>query len=267
MVVKQGKEIAKILYQCKRVTDIYKQGEILFPNMRGLLPDTKNSIIDTLGIDAWMQTLDYVRQKPELVPFINEDPMLVCSLVETNKMRWLVGDGKAYIQTEYIPTYDEMVSISFLLTKHQSIMALFGSRNTAGQANAGSYEAFIDQSKYRMDYAKSNADYATYIIALDTAITVTQRKGYLKINDTVAYSSSASHEECKYPFCIFTLNNGGSPMTTHTIDCHFGFVKGDTAHFIPCQHNGTCGMLDLVSLQFYPNANTQGAFTIELTDK
>ena len=31
--------------------------------------------------------------------------------------------------------------------------------------------------------------------------------------------------------------------------------------------DGTCGMLDIVSLTFYPNANTEGTFTIAITDK
>ena len=40
------------------------------------------------------------------------------------------------------------------------------------------------------------------------------------------------------------------------------------AHFIPMQRtDGTCGMLDIISGAFYPNANTEGTFTIELTDK
>ena len=39
-------------------------------------------------------------------------------------------------------------------------------------------------------------------------------------------------------------------------------------HFIPMQRtDGTCGMLDIISGTFYPNANTEGQFTIQLTDK
>ena len=43
------------------------------------------------------------------------------------------------------------------------------------------------------------------------------------------------------------------------------YVNIDIANFVPCQHGGESGMLDLVSLTFYPNANTQGSFTIEYT--
>ena len=44
---------------------------------------------------------------------------------------------------------------------------------------------------------------------------------------------------------------------------------GDTqAHFIPhLRPNGENGMLDIISCQFYPNANAEGLFTIALTDK
>jgi hypothetical protein len=41
----------------------------------------------------------------------------------------------------------------------------------------------------------------------------------------------------------------------------------DIAHFSPFIRNGENGMLDIISGTFYPNANTSGAFTIELTDK
>jgi hypothetical protein len=37
--------------------------------------------------------------------------------------------------------------------------------------------------------------------------------------------------------------------------------------FVPCQHDNQAGMLDIISGTFHPNANTAGAFTIQLTDK
>jgi hypothetical protein len=39
-----------------------------------------------------------------LVPFINEDPMLVMSLIEGLGTRWLVGDGNCWIDTGVKPT-------------------------------------------------------------------------------------------------------------------------------------------------------------------
>jgi hypothetical protein len=38
-------------------------------------------------------------------------------------------------------------------------------------------------------------------------------------------------------------------------------------HYYPCQHGGENGMLDIISGTFHPNANTQGSFTIQITDK
>ena len=40
-----------------------------------------------------------------------------------------------------------------------------------------------------------------------------------------------------------------------------------SVHLLPFIRNGENGMLDIVSGTFYPNANTQGQFTIQLTDK
>lgn len=38
-------------------------------------------------------------------------------------------------------------------------------------------------------------------------------------------------------------------------------------YFLPFIRNGENGMLDIISGTFYPNANTQGSFTIALTPK
>jgi hypothetical protein len=50
------------------------------------------------------------------------------------------------------------------------------------------------------------------------------------------------------------------------------FVDNQTtdqvAHFVPMQRtDGTCGMLDIISGTFHPNANTSDSFTIQITDK
>ena len=45
----------------------------------------------------WPTIRDYGFAHPALVPFINEDPMLVMSLIDGLGTRWLVGDGNSWI--------------------------------------------------------------------------------------------------------------------------------------------------------------------------
>ena len=69
---------------------------------------------------------------------------------------------------------------------------------------------------------------------------------------------------------LFTRHDG-SALNARPLNGAISYVEfvGDTqAHFIPMQRtDGTCGMLDIISGTFYPNANIEGAFTIALTPK
>ena len=73
------------------------------------------------GIAVIIRTNDYLPQvaltdptrAQQLAMFINEDPLLVTSLVETSKTRWLVNDGKPYIDTGFVPTKDTSIEIMY----------------------------------------------------------------------------------------------------------------------------------------------------------
>ena len=79
-----------------------------------LMTATAQAIIAAFGAEEGTQVIsltnDYLNaiaatdkeRAQQLANFIQEDPMLVCSLVETSKTRWLVGDGKAKIITDVV---------------------------------------------------------------------------------------------------------------------------------------------------------------------
>jgi hypothetical protein len=270
MVVKQGKEIAKILYQGKRVTDIYKQGEILFPGVGGLLPTTKNSIIDTLGTDAWMKTLDYVRQKPELVPFINEDPMLVCSLVETSKTRWLVvNDARIKIDNPSILGTDTVESKSFF--------SYWGSTNGTFRVYRGNWD---DQTIW-VGY-DANSGHTFKSVWLGDARKQNSYAIPYSLNTIVIHKGHG--DKSSLNGVLFTNNDGrdfNEPLIylcDATNGC-IGFLAYITLvdkdlnfkwNFVPFLHQGRAGLLNLVDLQWYgrdTSSALQGDFTIELTDK
>ena len=67
---------------------------------------------------------------------------------------------------------------------------------------------------------------------------------------------------------IFHANIGNGAIWTGSM-AYYKQTKGGSqyANLIPYNNGTECGMLDLVTYTFHPNANTQGSFTIQLTDK
>lgn len=199
----------------------------------------------------WTAIRDYGYAHPQLVPFINEDPMLIVSLVEVGKTRWLVGDGSAYIDTGIIAN-----ASTHFETRFKGAMAL-GARDGEG-------------SNMCMLHTQGGIYYADYGSTYkSTNVQAGDAEHTYSIKDGKAYFDSATMVTAtitamKYSLYLMAFNNYGKPSIQS------GYIAQsivDDHLFVPCQHQGEAGMLDIVSLTFYPNANTEGTFTIEITDK
>lgn len=246
----------------------------------GLLSATLQAIVAAFGAEGTeviAKTNDYLNRitttDPQrallLAGFINEDPMLVCSLVETSKTRWLVGDGVAWIATTFIPAATDLVKYQFMpLAIGEGNASICGARNKAGTGGTGSYNDWIINNQLRVDWASSSgATYANGVILENgNAYEVESKKGLCIVNGKQAYKGTVSSEVLRCPLYLFTVNNEGEPAICAKIG--FGYLlKEGSIHLVPFIRNGENGMLDIISGTFYPNANTQGSFTIALTDK
>ena len=225
----------------------------------------------------WTAIRDYGYAHPALVPFVNEDPMLIVSLVEVGKTRWLVGDGKAYIKTtfsaaDYAESYGYRMKYKFMDSINQSFIgAVDGTSGPAfGQLfKSGNQTQIWGQYNWQMiNFSRENItgneyeDHITFDIKNNSA-----NRRYLG-QDHIASANMSKVTQA--PAYIFAYNNGGVGTQTTKGDlavCEL-YGNGETKHlFIPYNNGTECGMLDIVSLTFHPNANTEGSFTIAITDK
>lgn len=246
-----------------------------------LLSATLQAIVAAFGAEGTeviRKTNDYLNRiattDPQrallLANFINEDPMLVCSLVETSKTRWLVGDGEAYVDSDVDLSITESPSvyIHFQYIKSTgSYDTIFGgwfsnTRNTGiwvnnkcihsrwGNHSGTTYSQapclvgtehtiYADMNKFQYDGSTIYSNIGKITYNGKNPIGATYRDAYYEIYG-------------QFNFACLIIKDNDQPLR----------------EMYPMQRtDGTCGMLDIISGTFYPNANTEGSFTIALTDK
>jgi hypothetical protein len=243
-----------------------------------LLPATKQAIVAAFGAEGTeviAKTNDYLnrialtdpQRALQISGFINEDPLLVCSLVETSKTRWLVGDGKAYVDTGVIPTDATLYEIvgSINPTSNSSLLGLHIGSNIynyiAGYLTNAQFKGFVvnwgtgthfqeagvkDANLHRHKFDRITGEYNVDDNSVILTVGATASTDTLKLFANSPYNNRCSGNvvECK-------MSNGTTPIR----------------EMYPFIRNGENGMLDIISGTFHPNANTAGEFTIAITDK
>jgi hypothetical protein len=218
------------------------------------------------GTEVIRKTNDYLNRiattDPQrallLAGFINEDPLLVCSLVETSKVRTLDGDGFAYINTNFKPT----AGIPFEIVYHSYLV-----KNSTRQIEGWNASQWWGTNGNGSSFGQNGSG-------------ITFVEGELN-EIVISYSGTGNT-----PISL-NGNRAGNPVFVST-DFHAFHINGwnnecmrdrrrdiiivengtPIREMYPMQRtDGTCGMLDIVSGTFHPNANTEGSFTIQLTDK
>lgn len=233
----------------------------------GLLSATLQAIVAAFGSvegdEVIRKTNDYLnriattdpQRALQLANFINEDPLLVTSLVETSKTRWLKSDGKARIQTSVVTTLQTSAELHFMTGSISG--ALMGGNNWS----ANSWLTQYSNNTIRWHWASAvlNPPIAAY-----TEYHATFAANYINLNGVERTGSGASKvgEMVELFYC--------KPSGCDSSIAKATFKEGEqiVGEYVPyLTPDGTCGMLDIISGTFYPNANTAGSFTIALTDK
>ena len=294
-IFRKGKKISGQLHEGKKIKQIYHIGKKYLAEWlsSAAIAVIKAAFGAEEGKAVIRKTDDYLNQiaitdpqrAQQLTMFINEDPMLVCSLVETSKTRWLVGDGVAWIDTGYVPVGDnlEFYTKFRLLESGQYAKGIFGKGDYLHQIPNAIYITTWFQSAYPNivmtgwdgkhggwvgDTTGTNYEYIWEVF-----ISFSKTKGILNVlrdgvnyenkDVTGEYNKPVNFQDDGIPLYLFKGNNFGACKCA--ISEHY---TKDKIHHIPhLRPNGECGMLDIISCTFYPNANTSGAFTIQLTDK
>lgn len=202
---------------------------------------------------------------------------LLHSLLDTGYTPWLQGDGVAYIKTDITPIVTSYVDILFTMVESENNEYLCGAGKQMTSKIDARYYILIYSRQVSDHWASTTTGSNFYPIqpAAGTPVHVYEAVGYGVI-DGVEYtvaSGSLRKMRANYNLFIFGMNNGVSRLAEYSGKISFVKFSGErdsvevTGHFVPYFDNGTYGMLDLVSGNFYGNAAANGMFSYELWDK
>ena len=209
-----------------------------------------------------------------LAGFINEDPMMVCSLgLEVTGVtmpdRWIVGDKNSWIDTGWTATSNSVqIDIKFkCVTSLYYGYILFGS-GTRNDTNwcINPYNYNYSNSTLR-SYVGNSGEIDLQAITLNTIyrnIYTANNGSYSRETNGVVAKTATYTNTIINGQNLFIFADNAENRTLFMSDYYLAYLKINDAnprHFIPCKHNGVCGMYDIETKQFYGNAGT-GQFTI-----
>lgn len=293
MITHGNKQISEIVYARKasegcgavRLTNIIRGAQVVFggliPSLAWQLkPASTTAILAAFGqtdgkavikaTNAYLNALTATdpAKASALAGFINEDPMLVCSLVDTGKTRWLVNEADGnYIVTPFLPDYG--ITYGATVIQHSAEAnkeySVFGSRTT----QTSSFLLQTMNGKWRSQCFGGWTTYGT--AKLNVAYNVEFNFKGIKVDGTqIVKGDYKPSPAITNSIWLVENNNANEPHGSYFIGGYAEFYRKDesgeiTNRLIPLQHDGKVGMLDIISGTFYPNANTSGSFSIEYT--
>ena len=223
------------------------------------------------GTEVIAKTNDYLNRiattDPQralfLAGFINEDPMLVCSLVETSKVRYAIGGVSCQFSTGIVPTDTMQINSMFRMNEmtqyspvyQQGYMNENGNWTRFAVRNGKNNEVIFNLN----NFTTTSITFESSIIGkwLDTEMT---QQGIV-VNGTDYPSKGISKgNENNNPIWLF---GRGDTYGMENIDiAFFETIDGEQRHnLVPFVREGANYFLDIETFEL-----TQGAFTIAITD-
>ena len=243
-----------------------------------LLSATQQAIVAAFGAEGTeviAKTNDYLNRiattDPQrallLANFINEDPMLVCSLVETSKVRSVLGNNSGYFDTNIKVTghnvdfmfrtqkYPTNSDCAVHLTARNSwatdIYGLFTRSGAKQITYHGSEQVFMPFNEFNIYNFVTNVENSSGTVTnLTTGDTKTHTLDLVpSADDGLKVLGFKDLTRCSTVGCIHLIIDNGS-----------------TAHFIPYRDPST-GEMELLDILTGNLATRVGTFTEQLTSK
>ena len=233
------------------------------------------------GTEVIAKTNDYLNRiattDPQrallLAGFINEDPLLVCSLVETSKTRWLVGDGALWFKLPVIITRENCNTLQ-IKARLTTIATSSWRVNGKGSGNTryfgiGSGNTFAYGNSSDIE---TNTSATAYIgKPLDYDLDYFNGKYEVKHGADIIHQNTFTPSAVtgSNPLSLFAWNNGstaGNIFAASVAVAEYGFANEVAYRFVPFNDHGTICLLDIVSLTTTEQTGN-GIATIQLTDK
>ena len=231
---------------------------------------------DAFTAAQWVTIRDYGFSHPEIVGYMNayapEDAKIAYSLVAGLGVRYLRGDGTAYINIGLKATGNMVISCLTIDGFYSSSYAvLFG-------ASGGGYTSLNTEA---WNYG-SNTD-RNWGSGARTGKLFVANKGTLSVDGTVVQTWNQQTFTTSVNMFLYADNNGSARRISKAGIRDFNIVRegSELIHYAPfqlgvareaaqCYPNKACGigekgMIDLLTGIFYPNANSSGSFTISET--
>lgn len=207
-----------------------------------------------------------------LAGFINEDPMLVCSLgleptlttLSGMPIRWLIGDGNSTIDTGHTPTPSIKTHTRFKLPNNDSVVygsAISYSSRTfeiygynGGEINYGNEFKIVGGLVGNRVELTSNANVFKY-----------------KVNNGLNVTKTFSAFSGTFPYDLSLFGNRrGAMPTTGVSGVEIAFYEIEDANdfkenLVPFVSQTRNGMVDLETMTFHPNQG-MGTFGIGYTE-
>lgn len=213
--------------------------------------------------DYWEDIKAYGYANPQMVSWINEDPHLVCSLLNVGKVRWLVGTGSQHIDTGFrgFVHAEDAIEVKCKADAYPSSIApLLGTRSGS--------EILLLWSANPNYYTSTGTDFQSSIDC-KTVVVWKFDKQKVYYNGTLSVTSTERTTSVNTTL-LFKGRSGSGGVEYRTTSSRFAYCKiWDNG--VPAREmypfirkiNGvdTCGMIDVLSGTFYKNAGS-GSFTI-----
>lgn len=305
MITHGNKQISEIVYARKasegggavRITNIIRGAQVVFGDLIPrlawqLLGATKAAILAAFGqtdgkavikaTNAYLNALAATdpTKATALAGFINEDPMMVMSLIEGFGTRLLVisyGTGMPYIDTLMKGSLETEVEIDIIHHFTGNPSSVYDPLITGDGVNGIGISHYSAGPNWAIHFGNKGWFNFGSIIS-DREYNLKLNKTKCSINGSIRSIGATSYTS---NVNIYLGKNawGGEASSGNSLSYKRVQIKGsrDYVPFI-CQARtadkvstgvaqaaGTCGMIDLLTGIFYPNVNTSGSFTIAYT--
>lgn len=305
MIIHGNKKISEIVYARKasegggavRLTNIIRGAQVVFGGIVSTVGNwlekaTKAAILAAFGqtdgmavikaTNAYLNALAATdkTKASALAGFINEDPMLVCSLglvvpEVTMPIYGLNGDGKAYMNLNVVLNQDDVVSVFTKPTTGNTAEFIFGSRESIGSRMY--YYIYCNGNNKNISYCYNDSKIYEITTDVDIIRNMKMDKGKCYSNGNLVatlHQSTFTTTSVAYLFTAYTNGKVHSMRYKGVIgNC---IIEGkrfmlpwtlkearaaDKCYPQVAKPAGTVGMIDIEHDIFYHNENMSGSFT------
>ena len=177
----------------------------------------------------------------------------------SRELEYIQSTGTQYIDVGFKPNQNTRIVLDIDITAQSNQSAMFGSRNGSA-SGAFCLWTYNNNNGYQDDFASSQR----YPVGGTSSgrHTIDKNKNVLTVDGSVVNTSSSATFTCSYNVYLFSINSGGSPMTSYPCSAKLYSCKiyenGTLVRdFIPVLNkNNTPCLYDKVTGNFYYNSGS-----------